>query len=162
LGAGQTGTLWAEDFLEAGWRVRIFDPDPSAATNEPLKSGTERAGTISGCVALADWILIALPDRLDLMQKVIQRAQAEAPRDAITAVVSRSHDIEAIQNCALHPAKLIKVARHEDGGFDMNVTSRNPDDFRNEAVLALSGLSAVRTIGADYAHPIIRDDVAQA
>ena len=162
LGVGDTGGLWARDFLEAGWRVRFFDPDPVASGIAGLRTSCERASTISGCVAQADWILIAVPDRLELVQKVIQRAQAEAPRSAITAVVSRSHDVEAIQSCSLRPAQIVTVARQDDGGFDMNVTSRNPDNFRKEAVLALSGLSAVRTIGADYAHPVYRGDAARA
>lgn len=162
LGVGQTGGLWARDFLEAGWQVRFFDPDPVADGIQGLRTSCDRASTISGCVGGADWILIAVPDRLELMQKVIQRAQAEAPHSAVTAVVTRLHDVEAVQSCALRPSQLVTVSRQDDGGFDMNVTSRNPDDFRQEAVLALSGLSAVRTIGADYAQPVQRGDVASA
>lgn len=162
LGVGETGGLWARDFLSAGWRVRFFDPDPVASGIAGLRTSCERASTISGCVSRADWILIAVPDRLELMQKVIQRAQAEAPRSAITAVASRSHDVEAVQSCSLRPAQIVTVSRRDDGGFDMNVTARNPDDFRRDAVLALSGLSAVRTIGADYAQPIPRSDAASA
>ena len=162
LGVGKTGGLWARDFLEAGWQVRFFDPDPIADGIQGLRTSCERSSTISRCVAGADWVLIAVPDRLELMQKVIQRAQAEAPNTAITAVASRSHDVEAIQSCALRPAQIVTVSRQDDGGFDMNVTSRNPDDFRQEAVLALSGLSAVRTIGADYAQPVQRGDAASA
>ena len=162
LGVGDTGGLWARDFLEAGWRVRFFDPDPVASGIEGLRTSCERASTISGCVAHADWVLIALPDRLELMHKVVQRAQAEAPRSAIIAVASKSQDVETVQSCAVRPAHVVTVTRHEDGGFDINVTSRNPDDFRHEAVLALSGLSAVRTIGADYAQPVPRGDAASA
>ena len=162
LGVGETGGLWARDFLDAGWQVRFFDPDPVADGIQGLRTSCERAGTISSCVSGADWVLVSVPDRLELMQKVIQRAQAEAPSTAITAVASRSHDVEAVQSCALRPAQLVTVERHEDGGFNMNVTARNPDDFRHDAVLALSGLSAVRTIGADYAQPIQRGDAASA
>ena len=162
LGVGETGGLWARDFLEAGWRVRIFDPDPLASGIEGLRTSCERNSTISGCVKDAGWVLVALPDRLELMQKVIQRAQAEAPSTTAIAVASRSHDVETVQSCALRPANVVTVARRGDGGFDMNVTSKNPDDFRREAVLALSALSAVRTIGADFAHPVLRGDVASA
>ena len=162
LGVGETGGLWARDFLEAGWRVRFFDPDPVASGIAGLRTSCERNSTISGCVKDADWVVIALPDRLELMQKVIQRAQAEAPKNAVVAVVSRSHDVETVQTCALRPAQLVTVSQRDDGGFDMNVTSKNPDDFRRDAVLALSALSAVRTIGADYAHPISRGDAASA
>ncbi len=159
LGVGETGGDWARDFLEAGWRVRVFDPDPEAEGLTGIRTKIERASTISSCVSEAQWILVAVPDRLELMQKIIQRAQAEAPRDAIIAVTSRVHDVEAIQGCALRPERLVHVARQPDGGFDMNVTQRNSDDFRQEAVLALS---AVRTIGADYVPPVIRDDAASA
>ncbi len=162
LGVGETGGLWARDFLDAGWRVRFFDPDPTASGIEGLRTSCERNSTISGCVKNADWVIVAVPDRLELMQKVIQRAQAEAPRSAIVAVASHRHDVDTVQTCALRPAHLVTVSRHEDGGFDINVTSRNPDDFRHEAVLALSALSAVRTIGADYAQPVPRGDAASA
>ena len=162
LGAGQTGGLWARDFLSSGWRVRIFDPDAEAEGLVGIRTKIERANTISSCVSSADWVLIAVPDRLELMQKVIQRAQAEAPRPAIIAVSSSSHDVDAIQACAFRPDRVVHVGRQQDGGFDLNVTQRNNDAFRRDAVLALSELSAVRTIGADYVPPVLRDDAASA
>ena len=162
LGVGKTGGSWARDFLEAGWRVRVFDPDPEAEGLFGIRTKTERASTISSCVSKAHWVIVAVPDRLELLQTIIQRAQAEAPRDAIVAVTSFSHDIDAIQNGALRPDRIVHVGRQDDGGFDMNVTQRNSDEFRQDAVLALSELSAVRTIGADYVPPVIRDDAASA
>ena len=162
LGVGETGGNWARDFLEAGWRVRVFDPAPEADGLSGIRTKLQRASTISSCVARAHWVIVAVPGRLELMQTIIQRAQAEAPRDAIVAVTSLGDHIDAIQNGALRPARVVHVSRQDDGGFDMNVTQRNSDDFRRDAVLALSELSAVRTIGADYVPPVLRDDAASA
>ncbi|MXQ06322.1 hypothetical protein GQ651_00540 [Alphaproteobacteria bacterium GH1-50] len=163
LGLGRAGGEWARDMLDAGWRVRVFDPEPQPSGLSGLKPKSfERTGTISGCVAAADWVIVAVPDRLELMQKIIQRAQAEAPETAIVAVLSETHEVDAIQGCAIRPGRVIHVRRQDGGGFDLNVTQRNDDAFRRDAVLALSALSAVRTIGADYVPPIPRDFAASA
>ena len=163
LGLGRAGGEWARDMLSSGWRVRVFDPEPKPAGLDGLPArSVERSGTISGCVGGADWVIVSVPDRLELMQKVIQRAQAEAPDTAIIAVLSETHEVDAIQGCAIRPGRVIHVRRREDGGFDLNVTHRNDDAFRKEAVLALSALSAVRTIGADYIPPVPRDVAASA
>ena len=162
LGVGETGGHWARDFLAAGWRVRVFDPYPEAEGLTGIRTKIERASTISSCVSKAHWVIVAVPGRLELVQTVIQRAQAEAPRDAVVAVTSLADSIDAIQSSALRPGQVVHVGRQDNGGFDMNVTQRNSDDFRQEAVLALSEISAVRTIGADYVPPVIRDDAASA
>ena len=52
-------------------------------------------------------LLGCLPDRLELMQKVIQRAQAEAPEGAVVAVTSHQHDVDGVQGCAIRPAQVV-------------------------------------------------------
>ena len=162
LGAGETGARWKQDFLTAGWQVRIFDPDPEAPGFIDMKGDCRRVGTISGSVGEADWIVVAVPDRLELMQKIIQRAQAVAPPEAVIAATSRGHDIDALQGCGLRAGNIIRVLRDADGGFDLHVTHRNDDGFRREAVLALSELSAVRCLGVPDRVEPDQDDAASA
>ena len=79
LGLGERGSAWAEMFRDAGWRVSGFDPDPSVDGLPSGSRGWRKQETISSTVAYADWVVCCLPDRLELMLKVLQRAQAEAP-----------------------------------------------------------------------------------
>ena len=161
LGAGETGRRWKQDFLTAGWRVRLFDPDPDAPGFQDMTGDCRRVGTISGSVGDADWIVVAVPDRLELIQKVVQRAQAVATKEAVIAVTSRAYDIDALQGCGLRPGNIIRVLHDAEGGFDLHVRRRNDDGFRKKAVLALSELSAVRCLGVPDEAPD-QDDAASA
>lgn len=138
LGLGQRGLAWAEMFREAGWRVSGFDPDAGATGLPKGSRGWKREQTISATAAQADWVICCLPDRLELMQKVIQRAQAEAPQNAVIAVNSRSHDIEAVQGCAMRPSQIVLLTGDTGHGIGLNVTSRNPPALKIDAMATLS------------------------
>ncbi len=140
LGLGQRGLAWAETFRQAGWLVSGFDPDPAAPGLPKGSKGWRREQTISATAAQADWVICCLPDRLELMQKVVQRAQAEAPRNAIIAVCSREHDVEAVQGCAMRPSQIVLLTGVAGQGIGLNLTGRNPAELKIDAIAALSSV----------------------
>lgn len=144
LGLGERGRGWARLFREAGWRVSGFDPDPLAVGLPQGSRGWRREQTISSTVAYADWILLCVPDRLELIQKVIQRAQAEASDAAVIAVTSQLHDVDAVQGCAIRPAQLILISGTLEQGIELNLTSRNAQELK---VAAMAVLSEVAPLG---------------
>lgn len=148
LGLGSTGGRWARDCHAAGWQIAVFDPDPAAEGGSPLKGDWKRHDTISATVRGADWVLICVPDRLELIRKVIQRAQAEAPPRAVILSASRVFDIDALQGCAWRPERVAQVGREDDGGIALTLSHRNPTDLRGDLTDALSAIAAVASIGA--------------
>ena len=151
LGLGARGSRWAEAFRDSGWLVSGFDPDPAAGRR--LSADLRREQTISATVHGADWIFCCLPERLELMQMVLQRAQAEAPREAMIAVTSRAHDVEGVQTCTIRPAQVVRVAEADDGTLALDVTERNPTGTRAEAQQVLAELAAVLSL-----HPVGFED----
>ena len=154
LGLGRRGELWAELCLAAGWDLTAFDPSPGSAAAEVRLRGIRREATISAAVRRADWIFCCLPDRLELIQMVMQRAQAEAPDGAIIAVASPALDVEALQGCAMRPAHVLRISLASDGGCLLDVTDRNPEEVRDmaEAVATqLMALGAPEWFGPDDA-----------
>lgn len=140
LGLGERGSAWAEMFRDAGWRVSGFDPDPSVAGLSSGSRGWRKQDTISSTVAYADWVVCCLPDRLELLLKVLQRAQAEAPETALIAVTSRLHDVDAVQGCVTRPGQVVLITGAPETGFDLNVSARNAPELK---VAALAVLSAI-------------------
>lgn len=138
LGLGDRGKAWAELFRDAGWRVSGFDPEPSAQGLPRGSRGWRREETISTTVAYADWVICCLPDRLELMRKVIQRAQAEAPEGAVVAVTTRAHDVDAVQGCALRPARVVLLTGTPEEGVELNITGRNQPELKLDALAVLS------------------------
>ncbi len=143
LGLGQSGSTWARQFHTAGWQVTGFDPDPLATGIPSFKHDWRREPTISATVRGADWIVICVPDRLELMRKVIQRAQAEAPEKAIIAVATQAYDIQEIQGCAVRPGCIISVNARPAGGFLVDVNANTTETARAEATSVLAELAAV-------------------
>lgn len=146
LGLGETGAYWSRICLRAGWRVSAFDPDPAAHPVTPTKGGWKRYETISETVRRADVIILCVPSRLDLIRMVVQRAQSEAPVEAIVVSTARTHDIEEVQTCALRPAQVIHLVDAEDGGFALHLTEKNSDDVRARAKALLPELAAVASL----------------
>ena len=133
LGLGRRGEAWAGLCLEAGWDLRAFDPAPSAASAEARLPGLHREETISAAVQKADWVFCCVPDRLELIQMVLQRAQAEAPDGAVLAVASAALDIEALQSCAIRPGQVLRLGVRDQGSIALDFTERNPADLRAAA-----------------------------
>ena len=138
LGLGRRGEAWAGLCLAAGWDLRAFDPSPSAASAEARLPGLHRKETISAAVQNADWVFCCVPDRLELIQMVLQRAQAEAPDGAVLAVASMALDIEALQSCAIRPGQVLRLDGRDQGGVALDFTERNPADVR----VAAEGVAA--------------------
>ncbi|MEM7518125.1 MAG: hypothetical protein AAF368_14535 [Planctomycetota bacterium] len=152
LGLGTRGYGWTALFRAAGWQVTGFDPE-SAVTSE----GVARETTISATVRRAHWIAICLPERLELLQKVLQRAQAEAPRDAVFGVVSARFAIDDVQGCALRPESVILVQAKPDGGFAFDVSSKTGPKTRAAAERVLAELAAHASLTSGTPRPSSRD-----
>ena len=146
LGLGDRGSRWADAFHTSGWLVSGFDPDAAAGRQLAGHADVRREQTISATVHGANWVFCCLPERLELMQMVLQRAQAEAPRDALIAVTSRDHDVEDIQNCVLRPPEVVRIVETEDGTLALDVTERNPSAVRAEAQQVLAELAAMLSL----------------
>lgn len=146
LGLGARGARFAEAFHRSGWLVSGFDPDPLAGRSLSGLTDWSREQAISSTVKGADWVMCCLPERLELMQMVLQRAQAEAPGQAIIAVASRVHDIEAVQACAMRPAQVFRVVEAKDGGMALDASERNESAAKEEAREGLAELAAVLSL----------------
>ena len=140
LGLGERGKLWAALFQDAGWQVVGFDPDPLAGGSNAPREGFSKVETISAAASQAEWVMICLPERLELVQMVIQRAQAEASNDSVIAVCSAVHDIEDIQNCSLRPGRVVLLRGRPQSGVDLIASSRNEDALKVDAIAVLSEL----------------------
>lgn len=145
IGLGARGKEWARTCHAAGWIVTGFDPDANAARALKLSDDWRREPTISAAVARADWVICCLPDRLELVQMVLQRVQAAAPEAAVVAVSTR-HDIEGLQSCALRPGYVFCLNEAADGGLAIDFSARNFPEVRSEAPAVLRELSAMRVI----------------
>ncbi|MEM9969709.1 MAG: hypothetical protein AAF762_01235 [Pseudomonadota bacterium] len=149
LGLGQRGRIWADVFRAAGWQTRGFDPDENIGRT----GAWTREATISGTVHGADWVAVCLPERLELMQKVMQRAQFEAPEEAVFGVVTEEFGIEDIQNCALRPANVMLAEAKADGGFALDVSAKTTPRLRSIAEDLLAELAAHRSLETPTAQP---------
>lgn len=161
MGLGQRGLSWAEAFLDAGWRVSGFDPDPAVAGPSRNRRGWKREETISTSVSFADWVLICLPERLELVQKVIQRAQAQAPDGAAIAVVSQTFDIDAVQGCAIRPGRIAAITATPDDGPVLLLSAKNKADFKVDALAVLSEVCPAAP-AVDVPKVVQRDDARSA
>ncbi len=150
LGLGDRGRRWAEGLHRSGWVVTGFDPDPAAGRELDVLADWTRHQTISATVQRASWVMCCLPDRLELMQMVLQRAQAETPKSAIVTVASRTYDIEAVQACTVRPEQVFRVAEADDGGLSLDVSERNTDDARRAARDGLAELAAILSMRLDF------------
>ena len=162
LGLGARGNDWAHTCLGAGWTVDAFDPAPEGAAALAGEPGFRREATISGAVKRADWILCCLPERLELIQTVMQRALAAAPEGAVIAVATRVHDVDVLQNCTIRPGQIVRLAETEEGGVTLDVTKRNAEEMRQAVERAFAELAAVRSLQPAQPQPGLPDDAQSA
>jgi 3-hydroxyacyl-CoA dehydrogenase len=162
LGLGRRGEAWAALCLKAGWDVRVFDPAPNAASALGRLPGARRSETISTAVRGADWVVCSVPDRLELVQMVLQRAQAEMPGTAVVAVASPAHDVEALQSCTVRPGQVVRLVEPEAGGVMIEVTERNAPDFRQSAEFLAAELAAVLSFPRSADHDARGTDAESA
>ncbi|MDJ0639540.1 MAG: NAD(P)-binding domain-containing protein [Paracoccaceae bacterium] len=146
LGLGARGQAWAVACLASGWRVRGFDPDPLAGRSLKDTPDFRREPTISAAVQSAELVFCCLPDRLELVQMVLQRAQAAAGDAAVVFVDTPSFDVDAVQACAIRPAEVFRVDVMGTGGLSLEATSRNADECKQRVKKIVAELAAVRSL----------------
>jgi 3-hydroxyacyl-CoA dehydrogenase len=149
IGLGQRGLAFARAFHRAGWIVAGFDPDPRADLCPAPKRDWRRETTISASVARAEWVVLCLPERLELLRAVCQRVQTQAPDQSILAAVTREIDAVSAQDCALRPARIIRIGPGSSGGHVLETSANTPDDLRADAVSVLAMLGATGDLALD-------------
>lgn len=145
VGCGRVGRNWALLFLRAGWRVRVFDPNPevepvvrralaqarreipdfATVDDADLSFHTTLSDTVKGAV----WIQESAPDRLDLKRAIYQKLQAHAAGGALIASSSKTLTTSDVQACVIR-AKYVLVVR------PLSV------DFSSDRVAVLEGISS--------------------
>lgn len=108
IGGGVIGAGWVARLIENGMEVRIYDPDPTAPQKIEAVLNNSRhayskltmaprrpegsfsfAKDIASAVKEADWIVEAVPERLDLKQKIYREIeQAASPKAVIASSTS--------------------------------------------------------------------------
>lgn len=146
LGLGSRGASWAETCTDAGWDVRAFDSDPAVSQDLSKLPGYRRVSTISSAVRKADWVFCCLPERLELVQMMMRRALAEAPRSAVVAVASQTYDVEALQSCTIRPGQIFRLGETEEGGVALGLSERNDPETIRFVEQAFAELAAVRSL----------------
>ncbi|SEO93030.1 carnitine 3-dehydrogenase [Salinihabitans flavidus] len=126
IGGGVIGGGWAARFLQAGWDVRVFDPDPQAERKigEVLENARRSApglsdvalpeegtlsfhATIAEAVAGADWIQESVPERLDLKLKVYAEVQAACDAGAVIGSSTSGFKPSELQDGAARPGQIV-------------------------------------------------------
>lgn len=100
LGCGARGSNILTLAQYGNWSPLVFDPDPA------LRCPAPRAQTISQAVAEAPLIVIAVPDRIALMRKLVQVVQAHCPPSAEIVILSDAHEQDALRSCATRPMQI--------------------------------------------------------
>lgn len=154
LGLGRTGGAWADALHDAGWAIRAFDPDERPEGRLPKGASARRVQTISGTVRDASWVFISLPQRVELIQKVMQRAQAEAPDHAVIVTTARDLDLDTVQGCARRPERVVMLRPGEDGRVALFMTGRNDETIRGDVLALLSEVEGALDLPA----PPVEDD----
>jgi carnitine 3-dehydrogenase len=126
LGGGVIGSGWAARFLLHGVEVRLFDPDPGAATAvERTVSAARRAlvrlynvplpaegsilivGSAEEAVAGADFVQESAPERLDLKRQLLAAADAVADPEIVLASSTSGLRPSAMGEGLRHPERVI-------------------------------------------------------
>lgn len=126
IGGGVIGAGWVARLIENGIPVKIYDPDPTAPqkidavlnnsrhayaklTMAPRRTEAsfEFAPDIASAVKDADWIVEAVPERLDLKQKIYREIEKAAPPTAIIASSTSGILPTDLQAELQHPERLL-------------------------------------------------------
>jgi carnitine 3-dehydrogenase len=125
IGGGVIGGGWVARFIENGIAVRVFDPDREAPRRiaamcanaerayakltlapRPPKGPVSHHASVTEAVAGADWIVEAVPERLDLKHRVYAEIDAANP-GAILASSTSGYRPTDLQAKMAHPGRLI-------------------------------------------------------
>ncbi|WP_020393967.1 carnitine 3-dehydrogenase [Thiolinea disciformis] len=126
IGGGVIGAGWVARLIENGISVRIYDPDPTAPQKVDAVLNNSRhayskltmaprraegkftfASDIASAVKNADWIVEAVPERLDLKQKIYREIEAAAPQATIIASSTSGILPTDLQAGLQHPERLL-------------------------------------------------------
>ena len=126
IGGGVIGGGWVARFLLMGFDVKVFDPDPEAESkiNQVIENARRSLpglfeyllpdeGTLTFCSNIeetvfdAHWICEAIPERLDLKQKVFTEIQAYCSIDSIIASSTSGFKPSDLQSMSSNPEQII-------------------------------------------------------
>ncbi len=125
VGGGVIGAGWAARFLLMGWDVAVADPDPEAPRKVGEVLANARASlpglhdvalpaagrltvtaALAEAVAGAEWVVEAVPERLDLKHRVYAEIQKHAPGAVIGSSTSGFKPTELQENAA-DPSRIL-------------------------------------------------------
>lgn len=126
LGGGVIGAGWVARFLLMGWDVNVYDPDPEAprkieAVMEnakralpalyehrlPIQGDLLFANTLEDAVAGTEWIVEAVPERLDFKLKIFEQVQNACDENAIIASSTSGFKPSELQQGSSRPEQII-------------------------------------------------------
>ena len=126
LGAGVIGAGWVSRFLLMGWDVNVYDPDPEAprkiqevmnnALNAlpglydhklPESGKLTIAESLEDAVIGSEWIVEAVPERLDFKHKIFRLLEAVADENAIIASSTSGFKPSELQQDSARPKQII-------------------------------------------------------
>ena len=163
IGGGVIGGGWVARFLQNGWDVRIFDPDPEAErkidavlanarravpglTNFPMPEEGRLTwhDTIAEAVTGADWVQESVPERLDLKQKVLAEVEA-ACGDAIIGSSTSGFKPSELQAGRAKPGQIVVTHPFNPVYLlplvELVTTGENTVDLIERAKSVLAGLT---------------------
>lgn len=125
VGGGVIGGGWAARFMLNGWDVRVFDPDPEAERKItavisnaraalpgltdvalPVEGSLTLCGSIAGATKGADFIVEAVPERLDIKHSVYAEIEVVNAGGLIASSTSGIMPTD-LQAKMAHPERLI-------------------------------------------------------
>jgi len=126
IGGGVIGAGWGARLIENSIPVTIFDPAPDAKAkmqavldnadrayakltmaSRPKKGAISWAGSVAEAAKGADWIVEAVPERLDIKQRVYAEIETTAAPDAVIASSTSGIMPSDLQAKMKHPGRLI-------------------------------------------------------
>lgn len=126
LGGGVIGAGWVARFILMGWDVQVFDPDPEAPRKiDEVMENAKRAlpglyehklpeqGSLSFADSLeeavegSEWIVEAVPERLDFKLDIFKQVQSSCDENAIIASSTSGFKPSELQQGSIRPEQII-------------------------------------------------------
>ena len=126
LGGGVIGAGWVSRFLMMGWDVNVYDPDPEAPRKiQAVMDNAQRAlpglyehklpeagsltiaSSLEEAVAGSEWIVEAVPERLDFKHAIFKQVEAVCNENAIIASSTSGFKPSELQEGSIRPAQII-------------------------------------------------------
>lgn len=126
LGGGVIGGGWVARFLLMGWDVNVYDPDPEAPRKIqavmdnahralpglyehklPTAGSLTIASSLEDAVVDTEWIVEAVPERLDFKHAIYEQVQAVCDENAIIASSTSGFKPSELQQGSNRPEQII-------------------------------------------------------